>query len=118
MPRHRYDGVLIADEIQSGLGRMGSHYWSYEMSQIEPDIVVVAKGLSNGLPLSAVVAKKSLFQKYMELNKWVFFTYGANPIACAAASETLSVIKDDNIQAHAHELGQYVGSELGRIKAK
>jgi len=64
-----YGGVVIADEIQSGLGRMGTHYWSYEMSEIEPDIVVVAKGLSNGHPLSAVVAKKSLFDQYMEKNK-------------------------------------------------
>ena len=58
-------GVIIADEIQSGLGRMGSHFWSYEMSGIEPDIVCVAKGLSNGFPLSAVVAKESLFDEYM-----------------------------------------------------
>ena len=62
------------------------------MSEVEPDIVVVAKGLSNGFPLSAVVAKESLFDQYMERNKFVFFTYGANPMGCVAASETLSVI--------------------------
>jgi alanine-glyoxylate transaminase/(R)-3-amino-2-methylpropionate-pyruvate transaminase len=54
----------------------------------------------------------------MEKNKWVFFTYGANPMACVAASETLSVINDDNVQEHAHNLGQYVGSSLQRIHKK
>lgn len=112
-----YDGVLIADEIQSGLGRMGSHFWSYEMSGVEPDIVCVAKGLSNGFPLSAVICKESLFERYMAANKWVFFTYGANPISCAAASETLSIIEDDGVQQHAHDLGQVVGTSLHRIRA-
>jgi alanine-glyoxylate transaminase/(R)-3-amino-2-methylpropionate-pyruvate transaminase len=113
-----YGGCLIADEIQSGLGRMGSHFWSFEMSDIEPDIVVVAKGLSNGFPLSAVVAKESLFDQYMEKNKFVFFTYGANPMGCVAASETLSVIEDEGVQAFAHEMGGYIGVELNNIKAK
>ena len=88
------------------------------MSEVEPDIVVVAKGLSNGFPLSAVVAKESLFDQYMERNKFVFFTYGANPMGCVAASETLSVIKDDNVQEYAHELGLYVGEQLNAIKDK
>lgn len=113
-----YGGVLIADEIQSGLGRMGSHFWSFEMSEVEPDIVVIAKGISNGHPLSAVVAKKSLFDEYMEHNKWVFFTYGANPMACAAASETLDIIAEDNIQGLAHDLGEYLRNKLTMIQMK
>ena len=113
-----YDGVLIADEIQSGLGRMGSHFWSFEMSEVEPDIVVVAKGISNGHPLSCVIAKKSLFEEYMEHNKWVFFTYGANPIACVAASETLDIIAEDNIQGLAKELGEHLNGQLTLIRMK
>ena len=109
-----YNGVLIADEIQSGLGRMGSYFWSFEMSEVEPDIVVVAKGLSNGHPLSCVIAKKSLFDEYMEHNKWVFFTYGANPVACAAASETLDILPD--AQRLSARLGRHLKNRLATIE--
>lgn len=114
----KYDSYIIADEVQSGLGRMGSHFWSYEMSGIEPDIVVIGKGISNGFPISMVVAKESVFEKYAQHNKFVFFTYGAQPLACVAASETLSIIKETNLQEHAKTLGEYLGSGLYNIKTK
>jgi alanine-glyoxylate transaminase/(R)-3-amino-2-methylpropionate-pyruvate transaminase len=88
------------------------------MSDVEPDIVVVAKGISNGHPLSCVIAKESLFEEYNAKGKFVFFTYGANPVSCAAAAETLSVIEEDGVQAHADELGQHVGAELHRLQDK
>ena len=80
--------------------------------------MVVAKGLSNGHPLSAVVAKESVFDEYMKRNKFVFFTYGANPLSCVAAAETLSIIEDDKIQDHALTLGKHLGKQLDMINNK
>ena len=61
---HKYGGYVIADEIQTGFGRMGSAYWAYQMSGVEPDIVIIAKGLGCGHPISAIVAKESVFARF------------------------------------------------------
>ena len=108
-------GYVIADEIQTGIGRMGETYWAYEMSGVEPDMVVTAKGLGCGFPISAIVAKESILDKYDEQGKFVFSTYGANPVCAAAAGAVLDVIEEENIQGRALELGKLVDKYLNNI---
>ena len=92
---HARGGYVIADEIQTGFGRMGKKYWAFEMADIEPDIVVVAKGLGCGFPISAIVAKESVFDKFNDTGKFIFSTYGANPVSAAAACAVLDVIEEE-----------------------
>ncbi|MEX0282930.1 MAG: aspartate aminotransferase family protein, partial [Arenibacterium sp.] len=99
-------GLYIADEVQSGFGRTGAHFWGFEADGIVPDIVVMAKGLGNGFPIGAVVARKHIAEPMAE--KFMFHTYGANPTSAAAARAVLAVMRDEELQANA----QYVGAAL------
>ncbi len=96
-------GLYIADEVQSGFGRTGKHYWGFQADNMVPDIVVVAKGLGNGFPIGAVIAKKSIAEPMG--NKFLFHTYGANPMSCAAARAVLQVIQDEQLQSNARRVG-------------
>ncbi|RKF16768.1 aspartate aminotransferase family protein [Roseovarius spongiae] len=96
-------GLYIADEVQSGFGRTGDHFWAFEKDGVVPDIVVMAKGLGNGFPIGAVVARKEVAEP-ME-DKFMFHTYGANPVSCAAGRAVLAVIDDERLQQNAREVG-------------
>jgi len=113
---HACGGYVIADEIQTGFGRMGKKYWAFEMAGIEPDIVVVAKGLGCGFPISAVVAKESVFDKFDATGKFVFSTYGANPVSAAAACAVLDVIEEENVQEHAQRMGAVIFAHLNHVR--
>jgi alanine-glyoxylate transaminase/(R)-3-amino-2-methylpropionate-pyruvate transaminase len=113
---HNYGGYVIADEIQTGFGRMGKAYWAFEMSGIEPDIVITAKGLGCGFPISALIAKESIFKTFNDTGKYIFSTYGANPVSAAAACAVLDVVKDEKIQERAFALGKVVEKLLSFIK--
>ena len=99
-------GLYIVDEVQSGFGRTGEHFWGFEADGVVPDIVVMAKGLGNGFPIGAVVARKAVAEPMVE--RFMFHTYGANPTCAAAARAVLAVLKDESLQQNA----QQVGSEL------
>ena len=98
-------GLVIADEVQSGFGRMRTEYqpnvfWSFELSDIVPDIVVTAKGLGNGLPIAAVMAPRNVANAITE--RRFFNTYGGNPTVCAASIAVLELTtKDDDFRANA-----------------
>jgi alanine-glyoxylate transaminase / (R)-3-amino-2-methylpropionate-pyruvate transaminase len=82
-------GVCIADEVQTGFGRTGSHFWGFQGQGVIPDIVTMAKGIGNGLPLAAVVTTPeiaSVLQQKLHLN-----TFGGNPVSCAAGRAVLKV---------------------------
>lgn len=113
---HEHGGLVIADEIQTGYGRMGEKYWAYEMSGVEPDMVIVAKGLGCGFPISAVVAKESVFDKFLETDKFIFSTYGANPVCAAAACAVLDVLEEEKVQERAFELGKVVEQHLTALQ--
>eukprot|EP00591_Stephanopyxis_turris_P012851 CAMPEP_0195517046 /NCGR_PEP_ID=MMETSP0794_2-20130614/9530_1 /TAXON_ID=515487 /ORGANISM="Stephanopyxis turris, Strain CCMP 815" /LENGTH=452 /DNA_ID=CAMNT_0040645787 /DNA_START=74 /DNA_END=1432 /DNA_ORIENTATION=- len=110
-----HGGLVIADEIQTGYGRMGDCFWAYEASGVEPDLVIVAKGLGCGFPISAVVAKESVFKTFDDTGKFVFSTYGANPVCAAAACAVLDVLKEEKFQERAFKLGQVVSKHLHNI---
>ena len=96
-------GLYIADEVQAGFGRTGDHMWGFEADGVIPDIVVMAKGIGNGFPLGAVVARKHIAAPMAE--KFMFHTYGANPTACAAGRAVLQVIEEDKVRENARDVG-------------
>jgi 4-aminobutyrate aminotransferase len=110
---NRYQILLIVDEVQSGMGRTGK-WWAIEHFGIEPDIVCVGKGIASGVPLGAIIAKKSLmtWTKGAHGN-----TYGGNPIACAAALATIELIKDEYM-LNAVEVGEYTLRRLEELQSR
>ncbi|WP_339853809.1 aspartate aminotransferase family protein [Roseovarius nubinhibens] len=109
-------GLYIADEVQSGFGRTGDHFWGFEADGVVPDIVVMAKGLGNGFPIGAVVAKKDVAAPMAE--KFMFHTYGANPTSAAAARAVLAVMRDEGLQENAHKVGAKLLERLQDLKDK
>ncbi|SLN28464.1 5-aminovalerate aminotransferase DavT [Roseovarius litorisediminis] len=109
-------GLYIADEVQSGFGRTGDHMWGFQADNLVPDIVVMAKGIGNGFPLGAVVARKEIAAPMAE--KFMFHTYGANPTNCAAGRAVLQVIREENTQENAREVGAALLGHLHDLKAK
>lgn len=109
-------GLYIADEVQSGFGRTGDHMWGFEADGMVPDIVVMAKGIGNGFPLGAVVARKEVAAPMAE--KFLFHTYGANPTSCAAGRAVLQVIAEDRVQDNARVVGTALLKHLHALKDK
>jgi len=109
-------GVLIVDEVQSGFGRTGDHFWGFEAHGVVPEIVVMAKGIGNGFPLGAVVAQRHVTEVLKE--KFFFNTYGANPVSCAAGRAVLQAIDEEGLQANAKVVGAALRQVLERMHQK
>jgi 4-aminobutyrate aminotransferase len=109
----KYGILLIADEVQSGMGRTGK-WWAIEHFGVEPDIITSAKGIASGLPLGACIARESVmtWPKGTHGN-----TYGGNPVSCAAALATIELIEEDYL-ANAADAGQYMMDCLAEIQAR
>lgn len=109
-------GVCIVDEIQTGVTRTGDHYWGFQAADVLPDIIVLGKGIGNGFPLSAVVAKREIAAA-MVGKRW-FNTYGSNPMSCAAGRAVLQAIEEDQTQQHAKEVGAFFKDKLHALQQK
>ena len=109
-------GVCIADEVQTGFGRTGTHFWGFETQGVIPDIVTMAKGIGNGCPLGAVVTTHKIAQSL--LGKVHFNTFGGNPVVSAIGKAVLEVIERENLQANAHKIGTYLHAGLAKLKEK
>ncbi len=107
-------GLYIADEVQSGFGRTGDHFWGFEADGVVPDIVVMAKGLGNGFPIGAVVTRKEIAAPMAE--RFMFHTYGANPTSTAAARAVLAVLRDEKLQENARTVGATLLQELQELQ--
>ncbi len=103
--RARADGaVCIADEVQVGFGRLGSHFWGFQTQGVVPDIVVFGKPIGNAFPLAAVVTTREIAASFA--NGMEFFsTFGGNPVACAAGLAVLDVLHDEELQENALVVG-------------
>jgi len=106
--------LLVADEVQTGFGRTGELF-AVQHWDVEPDIVVIAKGIASGLPLSGLIAKREVLDRLAPGTHGG--TYGGNVVACAAALATLDVIEDEGLVANARERGQQFLDGLRRIAA-
>ena len=109
-------GVCIADEVQTGFGRTGSHYWGFQTQNVVPDIVTMAKGIGNGAPLGAVVTTPKIAAALAQ--RLHFNTFGGNPVVCAQASVVLDVIDRENLQSNALQVGNQILAGLERLKGK
>jgi 4-aminobutyrate aminotransferase-like enzyme/Ser/Thr protein kinase RdoA (MazF antagonist) len=110
-------GVCIADEVQVGFGRLGTHFWGFETQGVVPDIVVLGKPIGNAFPLAAVVTRREIadsFNNGMEF----FSTFGGNPVACAAGFAVLDVIEEEHLQERALRVGNYLISRLQALQER
>ena len=111
--RHVRDagGVCIADEVQTAYGRIGTHFYAFEEQGVVPDIVVLGKPIGNGFPLGAVVTTPEIaasFDNGMEF----FSTFGGSTVSCAVGLAVLEVVRDEQLQAHAREVGDHLLERL------
>jgi alanine-glyoxylate transaminase/(R)-3-amino-2-methylpropionate-pyruvate transaminase len=107
-------GICIADEVQTGFGRTGTHYWGFETQGVIPDIVTMAKGIGNGAPLAAVVTRPEIAQTLS--HRIHFNTFGGNPVSCAMGKAVLEVIDREKLQQNCLEVGAYCMQGLERLK--
>ncbi len=113
----RAGGLLIADEIQPGFVRLGSHMWGYQRAGIAPDIVTLGKPMGNGHPVGAAITSQELMKAFRSQSKY-FNTFGGNPVSCAAAMAVLDVLRDEGLQKNALEVGAYAKAGLKRLAQK
>jgi len=120
--RHVYEhvraagGVCIADEVQAGFGRTGTHYWGFETQGVIPDIVCMAKGIGNGAPLGAVVTTRKIAAALAQ--RIHFNTFGGNPVVSAQGMAVLEVIEREKLQENALKIGEQLSTGLHRLKEK
>lgn len=100
-------GVAIADEVQVGFGRVGSKFWGFELQEVRPDIVVMGKPMGNGHPLAAVVVTREIADAFNNGMEY-FNTFGGNPVSMVAGRTVLKIIKEEELQENALEVGSYL----------
>ncbi len=103
----KHGGVCIADEVQVGFGRVGETFWGFELQNVEPDIVVMGKPIGNGHPLAAVVVTKEIADAFNNGMEY-FNTFGGNPVSMITGLSVLKVIKEEQLQENALEVGKYL----------
>lgn len=104
-------GLCIADEVQVGFGRVGSHFWAFETQGVVPDIVTLGKPIGNGHPIGAVVTTPEIAASF-DTGMEYFNTFGGNPVSCAAALAVLDVIRDEDLQTRAGRVGTHLAKRL------
>ena len=109
-------GLCIADEVQTGFGRTGTHFWGFETQGVMPDIVTMAKGIGNGAAMAAVVTTPKIAQTLAA--RIHFNTFGGNPVASAQGRAVLEVIEREQLQANCLKIGQYLKDGFAKLAAK
>ncbi|HEX6892891.1 MAG TPA: aminotransferase class III-fold pyridoxal phosphate-dependent enzyme, partial [Chryseolinea sp.] len=104
-------GVCVADEVQTGCGRAGDHFWAFQQHDVVPDIVTIGKPIGNGHPLGVVVTTQAIADAFKNGMEY-FNTFGGNPVSCAIGLEVLKVIKEEGLQQNAKVVGSYLKSGL------
>lgn len=111
----KYGGVFICDEVQTGFGRTGQRMFGIEHWEVEPDIMTCAKGMANGTPIGATIARTDIADSFTGLT---ISTFGGNPVSMAAALATIEVMEEENLAQNAHEVGGYLRSGLEDLQKK
>ncbi len=109
-----HGGLCIADEVQTGFGRTGEHYWGFQNYGVTPDIVTLAKGIGNGVPLAAVTTRREIAESLT--SRIHFNTFGGNPVSMAAGLAVLEVIDQDGLQENARKVGARLVRGLRRLQ--
>jgi len=110
-------GLLIADEVQSGFGRMGRHMWGYGHHGVQPDIVTIGKPAGNGHPLGVIVTTPEILRSFQGRTGF-FSTFGGNNVSCAAGLAVLDVIEREGLIANARRSGAYLKCRLAELAGR
>jgi 4-aminobutyrate aminotransferase-like enzyme len=108
-------GVCISDEVQTGFGRLGTHFWGFETQGVIPDIVVLGKPMGNGHPMGAVVTTDAIAQSF-ESGVEFFSSFGGNPVSCAIGLAVLDVLEEEQLQRSALEAGNHYISLMKELR--
>jgi len=108
-------GICIADEVQVGFGRVGTHFWGFETQDVVPDIVTLGKPIGNGHPLAAVVTTPEIAASFSTGMEY-FNTYGGNPVSCEVGLAVLRVIEEEGLQEHARRVGSHLSGGLRKLE--
>ena len=110
-------GLFICDEVQSGFGRIGTHFWAHQKHGVTPDVVVLGKPMANGHPVGAVVTSTDTMKTFRTRFRY-FNTFGGNPVSCAAAMAVLDELEDRDLMNHAKIVGDYAFNTLVDLQKK
>jgi len=110
-------GVCIADEVQVGFGRVGSHMWGFETQGVVPDVMTFGKPAGNGHPLAGVVTTREIAASFANGMEY-FNTFGGNPVSCAIGLEVLNVVQEERLQEHALDVGNYFLERLRQLQTR
>ena len=111
----KYGGVFICDEVQTGFGRTGGKMWGIEHWGVQPDIMTMAKGVANGLPLGVTIATPEIAASLKALT---ISTFGGNPVSCAAANATIQIIEEEDLPGNAERMGRHLRQGLEELKRR
>jgi 4-aminobutyrate aminotransferase-like enzyme len=111
----KYGGVFICDEVQTGFGRTGTHWFGISHWGVEPDIMTMAKGIANGMPLAVAIATPEIADAFKKLT---ISTFGGNPVSCAAANATLDVLEQENLPERAARTGAKLRAGLEELQQR
>ncbi|XP_072803230.1 5-phosphohydroxy-L-lysine phospho-lyase isoform X1 [Vicugna pacos] len=116
----RAGGVFVADEIQVGFGRVGKHFWAFQLQgeDFVPDIVTMGKSIGNGHPVACVATTQAVARAFEATGVEYFNTFGGSPVSCAVGLAVLDVLEKEQLQAHAASVGSFLMELLGQQKAK
>ncbi len=112
-----HGGLCIADEVQTGFGRLGNAFWGFEEQRVVPDMIVLGKPIANGFPMGAVVTSRAIAEAF-DTGMEFFATFGGNPVACAAAGAVLDVVEGESLMDNAHEVGGHFLDELRKLQQR
>ena len=108
-------GLCIADEVQTGLGRLGKYYFGFEQQKVKPDIVVLGKPIGNGHPIGVVVTSKEISDSFADGPEF-FSTFGGSTLSCVIGKEVLEIIDDERLQENAQLMGEKLLNGLKKIQ--
>jgi len=109
-------GLLVADEVQTGFGRTGSHLWGFEAHGVVPDVIVMSKGIGNGFPIAAMVTRRDVANAMAR--RMFFNTYGSNPVSCAAGRAVLRALDEEGLVANARHVGDVFERAMAPVRQR
>lgn len=113
----RAGGIFVADEVQPGFGRTGSHMWGFQRHGIDPDIVTLGKPMGNGQPIAGLLTRHDVVEEFGKKSRY-FNTFAGNAVSCAAAAAVLMVIRRDRIMENARDVGAYLLGKVDALRAR
>jgi 4-aminobutyrate aminotransferase-like enzyme len=108
-------GLFICDEVQTGFGRLGRHLFGIQHFGVDPDIMTVAKGIANGMPIAAAIATPEIADAFKKLT---ISTFGGNPVAAAAANATIAILEEERLAENAERMGERLSAGLRELQSR